>query len=91
MLYANQRNQQHPDFFFSSVFLREVPGLVAFPPGAPVLVGLPWTFDLISLERVVNAFSTLTASLADVSRNLMPSESASVFPEFKRKRYLIRS
>ena len=51
-------------------------------PGFPVplLVGLPCTFDLISLERVVKAFSTLTASLAEVSKNLMPRESARFFP-----------
>ena len=42
--------------------------------------GLLWTLDLISLERVVKAFSTLTASLAEVSRNLMPRESARVLP-----------
>ena len=57
--------QQHPDFFFYSVFFNEVPGL-AFPVAVPPLVGLPWTLDLISLERVVKAFSTLTASLAEV-------------------------
>jgi len=28
----------------------------------------------------VNAFSTLTASFAEVSKNLMPRESAKVFP-----------
>jgi len=32
------------------------------------------------LERVVKAFSTLTASLAEVSKNLIPSESAKLFP-----------
>ena len=39
-----------------------------------------WTFDFISFERVVKAFSTLTASLAEVSKNLMPKDSAKVFP-----------
>jgi hypothetical protein len=51
-------------------------GFLAFPPGP----GLLCTLDLISLERVVKAFSTLTASLAEVSKNLMPNESAKVFP-----------
>ena len=53
---------------------------MVFPPVAPPLLGLPWTLDLISFERVVKAFSTLTASLAEVSKNLIPSESAKVFP-----------
>ena len=72
-------NQQHPDFFLVEVSLwRVVPGL----PGlfAARLVGLPCTFDLISLERVVKAFSTFTASLAEVSKNLMPNDSAKLFP-----------
>ena len=74
-------HQQHPEFFlFSSGFLRVVvgpAGRLSLPPVAP---GLLCTFDLISVERVVKAFSTLTASLAEVSRNLMPRESARVFP-----------
>lgn len=72
--------QQHPPlFFFSSGFFKVVLGPVrlSFLPVAP---GRLCTFDLIYVERVVKAFSTLTASLAEVSRNLMPRESASVFP-----------
>lgn len=78
MRYKSSRYyQQQPDFFFSSVFLKVVPGL--FFSGWP-FVGLPWTFDLISLERVVNAFYTFTASLADVSKNFIPKDSARVLP-----------
>jgi hypothetical protein len=51
--------------------------LLAFPAVAP---GLLCTFDLISVDKVVKAFSTFTASLAEVSKNLMPNESARVFP-----------
>ena len=72
------RNQQQPVFFWGWVGLSL---LVWFWfPWAPLLAGLPWTFDLISLERVVKAFSTLTASLAEVSKNFIPSESAKLFP-----------
>lgn len=77
MRYKSRYYQQQPDFFFSSVFLKVVPGL--FFSGWP-LVGLPCTFDLISLDKVVKAFYTLTASLAEVSKNLIPSDSAKVFP-----------
>lgn len=73
-------NQQQPDFFWFYSGLRRVvvgPVFLLLPAVAP---GLLCTFDLISVERVVNAFYTLTASLAEVSRNLMPNESARVFP-----------
>ena len=74
-------SQQHPDFFLLSSGLRRVVlgPLLAFVPleDAP---GRLCTFDLISVDRVVKAFSTFTASLADVSRNLIPRESAKVFP-----------
>ena len=73
-------NQQHPPFSFLVGSLVRV-----VVPAPPVLAlgagpGLLWTLDLISFERVVKAFSTLTASLAEVSKNLMPKESAKVFP-----------
>lgn len=72
-------HQQHPVFFWGWVGLSFPPWLPT--PAPPVLfAGLPWTFDFISLESVVNAFYTLTASLAEVSKNLIPSESARLFP-----------
>lgn len=73
-------DQQQPEFFLFSSGLRRVvvgPLLVVLAPVAP---GRLWTLDLISVERVVKAFSTLTASLAEVYRNLMPRESARVLP-----------
>ena len=56
-IYIEVKDQQQPDFFLpaTSSLLREVPG----PPpvlGPVLFVGLPCTFDLISFERVVNAF-----------------------------------
>ena len=78
--YGSSSRQQHPELFLFSYGLRRVvagPDLLSFWPVAP---GLLCTFDLISVERVVKAFSTLTASLAEVSKNLIPRESANVFP-----------
>jgi hypothetical protein len=51
------------------------PSVARLPPP-----GLLCTLALISVDKVVKAFSTFTASLADVSRNLMPRESARVLP-----------
>lgn len=71
-------HQQQPFLvFLVSTGLREVPG---FGLVVVFAAGLPWTLDFISVERVVNAFSTFTASLAEVSKNLMPRESASALP-----------
>ena len=75
-------DQKHLDFFFFSVFLREVPRLVL--PLSPPLLGLPCTFDFISLERVVKALSTLTVSYAEISKKLIPRESARVLPKFRK-------
>ena len=75
--YVKSKYQQHPDFFVYLSFFKDVPGLV-LPP--VFLFGLPCTFDLISFDKVVKAFSTFTASLADVSKNLIPNESAKVLP-----------
>lgn len=61
--YVKSKYQQHPDFFDSLSFFSDVPGFV-LPP--VVLFGLPCTFDLISFDKVVKAFSTFTASLAEV-------------------------
>ena len=47
---------------------------------APPVAALGFTLLLISLERVMKAFSTFTESFAEVSRNLMPKESASSLP-----------
>lgn len=61
-------NQQQPDLsFFTGFLVSWVDG----PPGAgPPLwgccPGLLCTFDFISLDKVVKAFSTLTASFAEV-------------------------
>ena len=52
--------------------------VASFFPGAGPAFGL--ALLLISLERVMKAFSTLTESLAEVSKNLIPKESASYFP-----------
>ena len=73
-------HQQHPDFLLLSSGLRRVvdgPAFFSFWLAAP---GLLCTFDLISVDKVVKAFSTLTASLAEVYKNLIPRESAKVFP-----------
>jgi len=73
--------QQPPLSFLGASLVRVVaPALPLVEVDLPVFPGLLITLDLISLERVVNAFSTLTASLAEVSKNLMPKESARVFP-----------
>ena len=79
-MFNRLNHQQQPELFFftSSGFLRVVEGAFFFSVlPAP---GRLCTFDLISFESVVKAFSTFTASLAEVSKNLMPSESAKVLP-----------
>jgi hypothetical protein len=78
-MFRRLHHQQQLEFFFtSSGFLRVVEGAVFFSVlPAP---GRLCTFDLISFDKVVKAFSTFTASLAEVSKNLMPRESANVFP-----------
>jgi len=77
-------NQQQPVLSFLDGFL--VSWVVLPPPeGCPLCgcgPGLLITFDFISFDNVVNAFSTLTASFADVSKNLIPRESAKVFPSY---------
>ena len=84
-IYKFVYDQQQPDLSFLVGYLVRVVVPPVFPVAPPVVAllappGLLWTFDLISLERVVNAFSTFTASLAEVYKNLMPRESARVFP-----------
>lgn len=72
-----ERDQQHPDLLFlsTSLVFKTVPSVFFLP-----CPGLLCTFDFISLESVVKAFSTLIASFADVYKYLIPNESAKVFP-----------
>ena len=49
------KDQQHPDFFSALVGFNWAPPCFWFLSAA-LAFGLPWTFDLISFDKVVKAF-----------------------------------
>lgn len=48
------KDQQHPDFFSALVGFNWAPCFWFL--SAALAFGLPWTFDLISFDKVVKAF-----------------------------------